>query len=62
MDFTYAFFGLKFFIPPYRSQNNLFSEYGHVGYQTLCDSPTKRLVKKSGLYDLSRLRKVQKCG
>ena len=36
-------------------------EYGHMGYQTLCDTPTKKFVKKSGLCNLSTLRKVQKC-
>ena len=60
MDFTYAFFGLKIFNPPYWDQHFLSSEYGHVVYQTLCDRPTKILVKKSSLYDLSRLRKDKK--
>ena len=36
-------------------------EYGHVGYQTFSNPQTKRLVKKSGLCDLTGLRKIQKC-
>ena len=30
-----------------------------IWYQSRCDTPTNRLVKKSGLYDLSILRKDQ---
>ena len=39
----------------------MFSEYGHVGYQTFCDTPTKQSVKTPGLCDLTGLRKVPKC-
>ena len=38
-----------------------FSEYGHVGYQTFCETLTKRLVKPPALCDLRGLIKVQKC-
>ena len=51
---------LKISPPPYKSENNISSEYGHVGYQTLCGTLTKRLVKTPCLCDLPELKKVQK--
>ena len=53
--------GLKNNNPPYKRQKIMFLEYGHLGYHTFCDTPTKRLVKTPGFCDLTGLRKVQKC-